>query len=270
MQDSTNNSTLTIQGFTPYAQVPVWVIRSGKGLSHGARALYACIMTYADNSSKSAFPSRQRLAEDLGCTEKSISRYIKELEDFGALGVDRRRNKRTGNFYANNYTLVFENPVESPRDKKGTPPKDTSVPITTPISTTPTKHFTVEQSSTDTFHDQSSIDQPFHEQSSTAHEKSSAKQYDDHLPKDSWNYLKRLLQLTGEAIRDTEDFYSPVAQDRWADFETALEEHTTDLPYGDLILDLVLNGKWTVNARVADWYAAGAELLTLFNTARAM
>lgn len=133
---------------------------------------------------------------------------------------------------------------------------------TTDITTTEftQDHSTVEQSSTDTFH----------EQFSTAHEKSSAKQYDDHLPKDSWNYLKRLLQLTGEAIRDTEDFYSPASQDRWADFETALEEHTTDLPYGDLILDLVLNGKWTVNARVADWYEAGTELKTLFNTARAM
>ena len=81
--------------------------------------------------------------------------------------------------------------------------------------------------------------------------------------------MKRLLQLTGEAVRDTEDFYSPVAQDRWENFETALEDHTADLPYGDLILDLVLNGKWTVNAKVADWYAAGAELNTLFNAARA-
>lgn len=255
MQDRINNSTLTIQGFTPYAQVPVWVIRSGKGLSNNARALYAGIMTYADNTNKTAFPSREKLAEDLGISIATVKRAIKELEDFNAISVFRQRNPRTGNFFANHYVLVFEHPrvTDDPR------PKVTGDPVTTPISTTPS-HST----------SQLRRDETFHEQPTAAREKSSAKQYDDHLPKDSWNYLKRLLQLTGEAIRDTEDFYSPVVQDRWADFETALEEHTMDLPYADLILDLVQNGKWTVNARVTDWYEAGTELKTLFNTARAM
>lgn len=256
MQDSTNNSTLTVQGFTPYAQVPRWILRSGSKLSHGAVRLYGVIMTYADNDTKAAFPSRHKLGEDLGVKEWSISKYIKELEAHGALTVTRRRNKRTGNFYANHYILMFEEPCV----KKQTAPtvQEHTVPTLTSLPT-PTTHSTVDLRSTD----------PFHEQPTAAHEKSSPKTYDDHLSKDSWNYLKRLLQLTGEAVRDTEDFYSPVAQDRWADFETALEDHTMDLPHADMILDLVLNGKWTVNARVADWYAAGAELNTLFNTARA-
>lgn len=264
MQDRTNNSTLTVQGFTPYAQVPRWILRAGDSLSHGAVRLYGVIMTYADNTDRTAFPERETLAADMGVSVATIKRCIKELEDYKALSVNRRRNKRTGNFYANHYTLVFNNPwvTDDPR------PKVTGDPVTTPISTTPT-HSTSQLRRDDTFHDQSSIDQPFHEQPTAAREKSSAKQYDDHLPKEQWNHLKRLLQLTGEAVRDTEDFYSTVAQDRWADFETALEDHTVDLPYGDLILDLVLNGKWTVNARVADWYEAGAELNTLFNTARA-
>lgn len=267
MQDRTNNSTLTVQGFTPYAQVPRWILRAGDGLSHGAVRLYGVIMTYADNNTRAAFPGRDKLGENLGVKEWSVSKYIKELEKYGALKVDRRRNKKTGNFYSNHYTLMFEDP----RVQKPTPPavRDHTVPTPTSL-TTPTMNSTVERSSTDTFHDQSSIDRTFHEQPTAAHEKLTAKQYDDHLPKEQWNHLKRLLQLTGEAIRDTEDFYSPVSQDRWSDFEVALEEHTTDLPYGELILDLVLNGKWTVNAKVANWYAAGAELLTLFNTARAM
>lgn len=258
MENTTNTSTLTVQGFTPYAQVPRWILRAGGKLSHGAVRLYGVIMSYADNETKAAFPSRHKLGEDLGVKEWSISKYIKELESYGALTVSRRRNKRTGNFYANHYILMFEDPCV----QKPTPPPVQDHTITKPTSlTTPTIHSTVDLRSTEI---------SFHEQSSTAHEKSSAKQYDDHLPKDSWNYLKRLLQLTGEAKRDTEDFYSPVAQDRWADFETALEDHTIDLPYADLILDLVQNGKWTVNARVTDWYEAGAELKTLFNTARAM
>lgn len=140
MPEHTQESTLSIQGFTTYAQVPAWIIRSGKNLSHGARSVYSCIMTYADNSTKTAFPSRSRLAEDLGCTEKSISRYIKELENYGALLVTRRRNKRTGNFYANDYTLVFDEPRDKkgtrPEDKKDAPPKVENVPITTLTSLT--------------------------------------------------------------------------------------------------------------------------------------
>lgn len=258
MENTTNESTLTVQGFTPYAQVPVWVIRSGKELSHGARALYACIMTYADNSSKSAFPSRQRLAEDLGCTEKSISRYVKELEDFGALDVDRRRNKRTGNFYANNYTLIFENPIEPPRDKKGIPPKDTSVPITTPTSlTTPTINSTVEQSSTDTFHDGSSISRM-------------KDQADNHLSAGTYFYLRGLLQKVGESILETGSLHDDQTQRHWDFFELSLEEFTEHLPYGDIIVDLTQNGKWTVTRKVADKYEAGKELTTLLNTAKAM
>ena len=170
-----------------------------------------------------------------------------------------------------NVEELLQKPPNTDSQDTGNQDRKSRTLTTTDITTTEftQDHSTVERSSTDTFHDQSSIDQPFHEQPAAAREKSSAKQYDDHLPKEQWNHLKRLLQLTGEAIRDTKDFYSPVAQDRWADFETALEDHTADLPYGDLILDLVLNGKWTVNAKVADWYAAGAELNTLFNTARA-
>jgi len=157
--------------------------------------------------------------------------------------------------------LTSKSPDADSQDT-GNQDRKSRVLTTTDITTTEftQDHFTVDLRSTDTFHEQPSV----------AREKSSPKTFDDHLPKEQWNHLKRLLQLTGEAIRDTEDFYSPVSQDRWSDFEVALEEHTTDLPYGDLILDLVLNGKWTVNVKVADWYAAGAELNTLFNTARSM
>lgn len=38
---------------------------------------------------------------------------MKELEESGILSVERRRNKRTGNFYANSYVLRFADPSES-------------------------------------------------------------------------------------------------------------------------------------------------------------
>lgn len=127
MEDDT--STLTIEGFTPYAQIPRWVLRAGDRLSHGAVRLYGVIMTYADNSSRAAFPGREKLAGDLGVKSRSVSTYIKELETFGAIRVTRRRNKRTGNFYANHYVLVFSDPGAedcTPRDAQ-----DCRIPRTT-------------------------------------------------------------------------------------------------------------------------------------------
>lgn len=128
-------STLAVQGLTPYSQVPRWILRAGDALSHGSVRLYGVIMSYADNDTKTAFPSRETLAQDMGASVTTVKRSIRELEDFGAIVVERRRNKRTGNFYANHYTLVFQNPwvTDDPRRRV------TDGPITTPtISTTPT------------------------------------------------------------------------------------------------------------------------------------
>lgn len=127
MEDDT--STLTVEGFTPYAQIPRWVLRAGDQLSHGAVRLYGIIMTYADNNSRAAFPGREKLAGDLGIKARTVSTYIKELEEFGAMRVTRRRNKRTGNFYANHYVLVFSDPCAedcTPRDAQ-----DCRIPRTT-------------------------------------------------------------------------------------------------------------------------------------------
>lgn len=134
MDDRTSN-TLSLSGFTPYAQVPVWIVRAGDTLSANARCVYSIIMSYADNTTKAAFPSRETLAADLGTSVATIKRATKELEEYGALIVERRRNKRTGNFYANHYTLVFNQP-ESPW-VTGDPRREvTSDPITTPTTTT--------------------------------------------------------------------------------------------------------------------------------------
>lgn len=254
MENTNNESTLTVQGFTPYAQVPRWILRAGDGLSHGAVRLYGVIMTYADNNTRAAFPGRDKLGENLGVKEWSVSKYIKELEKFGALRVDRRRNKKTGNFYSNHYTLMFEDPSV----QKPTPPAVQDHTVSTPTSlTTPTMNSTVEQSSTDTFHDGSSISR-------------TKDQADNHLSAGTYFYLRGLLQKVGESILETGSFHDDQTQRHWDFFELSLEEFTEHLPYGDLIVDLTQNGKWTVTRKVADEYEAGKELTTLLNTARAM
>lgn len=143
MENYTNNSTLTVQGFTPYAQVPRWILRAGDSLSHGAVRLYGVIMTYADNTDRTAFPERETLAADMGVSVATIKRCIKELEDYKALSVNRRRNKRTGNFYANHYTLVFNNPWVTGDSRRGV----TDDPVTRSTSLTTSTGFTSEQSS---------------------------------------------------------------------------------------------------------------------------
>lgn len=111
MNDDTRTSTLEVEGFTPYAQIPQWVLRSGGKIPAGAVHLYGVIMTYADNTTRAAFPSRERLAADMGVSVSTVGRFIKALEDSGAITVQRRRNARTGNFYANHYVLRFTQPA---------------------------------------------------------------------------------------------------------------------------------------------------------------
>lgn len=248
-----------------YTVVPNGVLPEGKKISARAWGLYVYLLSRPDGWKTHAKQLASVFSEGVG----AIYTALQNLVDAGLMvkveyyegGLKRQRYEQVAP------EEILKSPDTGFRDLENRDLENRRV-STTDITTT---EFTQDHSTVDpsesteiSFHET-----PFHEQSSTAHEKSSAKQHDDHLSKDSWNYLKRLLQLTGEAVRDTEDFYSPVSQDRWADFEVALEEHTMDLPYADMVLDLVLNGKWTVNARVADWYAAGAELNTLFNTARA-
>lgn len=112
--NSISTGTLEVEGFTPFAQIPIWVLRSGGKLSSVAVQLYGVIMTYADNTTHAAFPSKPTLAADMGVSVSTVGRAIKALEGSGALVVTRRRNKRTGNYYANHYVLRFTDPSQNP------------------------------------------------------------------------------------------------------------------------------------------------------------
>lgn len=124
MEDST--STLGVRARTRFAMTPRWIARAGKALSPTAKALYTAIMSYADNDSYLAFPGQELLGKDLGVSVSTVHRAMKELENFGALEVERRRNPRTGNFYGNRYTLVFDEPTTS---------QDESIPRSAPAVT---------------------------------------------------------------------------------------------------------------------------------------
>lgn len=127
---TTPTSTFEVEHFTTFVQVPTWVVRHKK-LSAGAKALYMALMAYADNEKLTAFPGRETLGKDLKVTARTVSRYTSELEDEDVLEVKRRRNKRTGNYYANHYRLRWQ----EPRDKNDTWRDDKKDTRTRPTTT---------------------------------------------------------------------------------------------------------------------------------------
>ncbi len=82
-------------GFT---QVPNVILRN-RELSMGAKLAYAVLLSYAWQD-KSCFPGQERMARDMGCIEKSVRTYLKELQEAGVLLVKRRGQGKT-----NLYTL---------------------------------------------------------------------------------------------------------------------------------------------------------------------
>src|ERR1700687_1579695 len=66
---------LTAKGFT---QVPNHVLVSNK-LSPGAKLAYAMLLKYAWQNDY-CFPGQERLATDMGVTDRSVRTYLQELE----------------------------------------------------------------------------------------------------------------------------------------------------------------------------------------------
>ena len=81
---------VTRHGFT---QVPN-VILTDKTLSVGAKLAYAMLLKYAWTDD-ACFPGQQKLADDMGSGERSIRRYLEELEKAGFLEVKQRGLGRT-------------------------------------------------------------------------------------------------------------------------------------------------------------------------------
>ena len=89
----------TRYGFT---QVPNFIL-TNDSLSVGAKLAYAMLLKYAwadDN----CFPGQAKLAKDMGAGERSVRRYIDELQDAGFLEVKQRGLGKT-NLYRLHLTV---------------------------------------------------------------------------------------------------------------------------------------------------------------------
>lgn len=87
---------LTRKGFT---QVPNHVLESSK-ISPGAKLVYAMLLKYAWQDD-SCFPGQERLAEDMGVTDRSVRTYIDELKTHDFLKVKRQGQGRPNKYYLN-------------------------------------------------------------------------------------------------------------------------------------------------------------------------
>lgn len=90
----------------PFAIVPEWILDAD--VSDRALRLYAVLGRYA-NENRQSFPSRRTLAARLRCSVKTVDRTLSELEQAGALTVERRRDEE-GDNATNLYTLRFAPP----------------------------------------------------------------------------------------------------------------------------------------------------------------
>ena len=86
-------------GFT---QVPNFLLKSRK-LSTGDKMTFAMLLSYAWQNDY-CFPGQQRLARDLGLTDRSVRTHLKSLAMNGLLAIRRRGQGKT-NVYELNLKL---------------------------------------------------------------------------------------------------------------------------------------------------------------------
>jgi DNA-binding transcriptional ArsR family regulator len=88
----------TAMGFT---QVPNFLLKSKK-LSSGDKMTFAMLLSYAWQNDF-CFPGQERLAEDLGLSDRSVRTHLKALEANALLVIKRRGQGRT-----NLYELILK------------------------------------------------------------------------------------------------------------------------------------------------------------------
>lgn len=110
---TTNDSGLSQGDY--FAQVPESVLRD-EALSCYAKTLYGVLLTYPEDST---FPGQERLAKQVGCCPKTVSKAIKELVAVGLVVVTRRGQGKTNLYKVKRLELrQAHNKVEFEKEKE--------------------------------------------------------------------------------------------------------------------------------------------------------
>jgi hypothetical protein len=89
----------TLHGFT---QVPNFILTK-PDISVGAKLAYAMLLKYAWQED-ACFPGQIKLATDMGAGERSVRRYLEELEAASLLEIEQRGLGKT-NYYRLHMTI---------------------------------------------------------------------------------------------------------------------------------------------------------------------
>lgn len=98
-QDQQN---IVLQGFDPissggFTQVPNVLLNDPK-ISANAKVVYAKLLSYAWNNDR-VFLGQERMAKDIGLSQPTIARAVKELEDNKWLEIQRRGQGKNQRLY---------------------------------------------------------------------------------------------------------------------------------------------------------------------------
>lgn len=96
------DKTIILQGgdvFTQsgFTKVPNALLRSSK-LSPAAKLTYAMLLSYAWQNDF-CFPGQERLAADIGVSDRSVRTYLKELEAKGLLKIKQQGLQKPNLYY---------------------------------------------------------------------------------------------------------------------------------------------------------------------------
>lgn len=80
----------TLEHQIRFSIIPEWILTAK--ISDKAVRLYGVLARFADNQTREAFPSRETLAERMGCSAKSVDRAAIELIEIGAMTKRQRHN----------------------------------------------------------------------------------------------------------------------------------------------------------------------------------
>lgn len=86
----------TRSGFT---QVPNFILRSNK-LNAGDKITFAMLLSYAWQNDY-CYPGQEKLAQDLGLTDRSVRTHLKALEAIGLLAIQQRGQGKTNIYELN-------------------------------------------------------------------------------------------------------------------------------------------------------------------------
>ena len=90
----------------PFSVVPLWVLADLVELGQPeALRLYVALSKWTDGVAGSCYPSRQTIAQTIGCSKRTIDGYVKALTDIGALQVERRFDAATRRHISSIYTV---------------------------------------------------------------------------------------------------------------------------------------------------------------------